>query len=309
MRIGAFTVLTLAASVSVAAAQTVAGSGSASVSSETSVNAQSSGASVGSKSSVQGSHEASVSGERKSQEQPRAHNDSKEQPKPKHRASTDAATGANVASGTTVNGVLVKSLDSRKAKAGDQVVLKATEDVKSEGKIVVPKGSKIYGRVTEASTKTEGKANSSLAVVFDRAELKDGSSVVLNTVVQAIAQGQIHSAPQADDMVSASSHVGAGAHQAAGSGGGLLRSVGATAGSATSNVTELGASAGSTLGGTVNSGVQSTLNSSTSGVVGLQGLALNSGLSNATSGSVITSTGKSVRLDSGTRFLLKVVAQ
>jgi len=201
----------------------------------------------------------------------------------------------------------VKSVDSRKAKPGDQVVLKATEDVKSEGNIVVPKGSKIYGHVTEVSMKSEGKANSSLAVVFDRAELKDGSSVALNTVVQGIAQGQVHSAAQADDeMASASSQVGASGHHAAGAGGGLLRSVGAAAGSATSNVTELGASAGSTLGSTVNSGAQTTLTSASSGVVGLQGLALNSELSNATNGSLITSNGKSVRLDSGTQFLLKV---
>jgi hypothetical protein len=306
MRIGAFTVLTLAASVSVAAAQTVAGSSSASVSSDTSVSAQKSGASVDSKSSVQSSHEASVSGERKSQEQPRAHKDVKEHQKPKQQASSDAAAGTSLAAGTTITGVLVKSVDSRKARAGDQVVLKAAEDVKSEGNIVVPKGSKIYGHVTEASMKSEGKANSTLAVVFDRAELKDGTSVALNTVVQAIAQGQVHSATQADEMASASSQVGASGHHAAGASGGLLRPVGAAAGSATSNVTELGASAGSTLGSTVNSGAQTTLTSASSGVVGLQGLALNSELSNATNGSLITSTGKSVRLDSGTQFLLKV---
>ena len=309
MRIGAFTVLTLAASVSIAAAQTVSESSRASVSSETSVSAQKSGASAESKASVHSSHQASVSGEETTQEKPRAHKDSKEDSKSHHQASSDATTGSTVAAGTMIQGALVKSVDSRRVKSGDQVFLKSTEDVKSEGKVVVPKGSKIYGHVTEASTKADGKASSSLAVVFDRTELKDGSSVALNTVVQAIAQGQTQSSAQADEMMPASGNVGASAHHAAGGGGGLLRSVGATAGATTSSVTELGTPAGGTLGNTVSSGAQSTLSSTSSGVVGLQGLALNSGLSNMTNGSVITSTGKSVRLDSGTQFLLKVVAR
>ena len=305
MRIGAFAVLTLAAGVTVCAAQTVSGSSNTSVSSETSANAQS-GAAIESKSSVHSSHEASVSGQDRAQEKPTTHKDSRAQHKSKGQASSDATANANIASGTTIKGVLAKSVDSRKAKAGDQVVLKATEDVKSEGKVVVPKGSKIYGHVTDASTKAEGKANSSLAIVFDRAELKNGSSVALNTVVQAIAQGQqVQSSAQAEEMMSASGNVGASPHHAAGAGGGLLRSVGTTAGSATSNVTELGASAGSMLGGTISSGTQASLSSTSSGVVGLQGLALYSELSSATNGSVITSPGKSVHLDSGTQFLLR----
>jgi hypothetical protein len=46
------------------------------------------------------------------------------------------------------------------------------------------------------------------------------------------------------------------------------------------------------------------LTSSSQGVFGLNGLNLNAAASNATQGSVITSAGKNVHLDSGTRLLL-----
>jgi hypothetical protein len=65
----------------------------------------------------------------------------------------------------------------------------------------------------------------------------------------------------------------------------------------------------STVGSTANvgNGLSSSLNSTTSGVVGLKGLSLATEASNATQGSVITSPGKSVHLDGGTQMILRVV--
>src|SRR5260370_2344367 len=57
---------------------------------------------------------------------------------------------AGLSSGTTMQTELTKSLDARKAKAGDQVTAMVTQDVKSDGKVVVRKGSKLIGHVTEA---------------------------------------------------------------------------------------------------------------------------------------------------------------
>jgi hypothetical protein len=51
------------------------------------------------------------------------------------------------------------------------------------------------------------------------------------------------------------------------------------------------------------------LTSNSQGVFGLNGLNLSSTASNSTQGSVITSAGKNVRLDSGTRMLLVSQAQ
>jgi hypothetical protein len=101
----------------------------------------------------------------------------------------------------------------------------------------------------------------------------------------------------------------------AGGGGraGLLGGVGSTAGAATGAVANVGGGAtgalNSTVGSTANvgSGLSGALNSSSSGVVGMKGLSLVTGATNSTQGSVITSTGKSVHLDSGTQMMLRVV--
>jgi hypothetical protein len=83
---------------------------------------------------------------------------------------------------------------------------------------------------------------------------------------------------------------------------------GTTGGTLNSTVNSAGSVAGSANGaangavGGLNSAGQLTSNSR--GVFGLNGLNLNSAASNATQGSVITSTGKNVHLDSGTRMLL-----
>ena len=58
---------------------------------------------------------------------------------------TSAAAGAadqsiNIASGTHLAAQLQNSLDARKARVGDQVVLKTTEAIKSEGRTMVKKG-------------------------------------------------------------------------------------------------------------------------------------------------------------------------
>ena len=72
-----------------------------------------------------------------------------------------------------------------------------------------------------------------------------------------------------------------------------------------STAANVGANAGGTVSGATR-GATGQLTSQSQGVMGLNGLSLSSAASNATSGSVITSTGKDVKLDSGTQMLLQV---
>src|SRR5882724_6014758 len=96
-------------------------------------------------------------------------------------ASTQAATnGAALSEGATFNAELNSSIDSKKAKAGDPVAAHTTEAVKSGGKVVIPKGAKLIGHVTQASAKSKGETESALGVVFDKAILKNGQEVPLN---------------------------------------------------------------------------------------------------------------------------------
>ena len=245
-------------------------------------------------------------------------------------ASTSASAqngqaNGSLATGTAFNAALSSPIDSKKCKPGDPVNAHSTEAVKSEGKTVIPKGSKLVGHVTQASARGKGESESSLGIVFDKAILKNGQEIPLNAGIQAIASAQSSASAAGSDLDT----MGA---SAAGSGmaGGRspLGGVASTAGGAAGTVTNTAANVGGVAGGTVNSaanaggsiagtskGAVGGLNtagqfsSNSQGVFGLNGLNLSAAGSNATEGSVITSAGKNVHLESGTRMLLVSQAQ
>ncbi|HUJ41077.1 MAG TPA: hypothetical protein VLW54_11065 [Candidatus Acidoferrales bacterium] len=255
-------------------------------------------------------------------------------------ASSSGASGnpgknsASLANGTTVQAELSHTLDSKKCKPGDPVYAKATQDVKSEGHTVIPKGSKLVGHVTRVRARQKGESQSSLGLVFDRAVLKNGQQVPFHAVIQTLAQSSSAAALSGggDDLFASSGAMGGGGAAAGGGGrpmsggGGLLGGVPATAGGAVGGVTNTAAGVTGPAGSTVNSTVNGTastatrgagstlaasgaLSSSSSGVFGLNGIALQSVSSSAAEGSLILSQSKYVRLDSGTRMLLRAEPQ
>src|SRR6266436_5270721 len=239
--------------------------------------------------------------------------------------STSAQTGqrsASVASGTAMNAALSQPVDAKKNKPGDQVTAKTTEATKSEGKVVIPRGTKLIGHVTECKQRSKEEKESALGIVFDKAVLKNGEEIPLNVTIQALAAAQTaaSSSVGGDDLSAGGGAVGS----ARGSGGGALGGVRSTAGAAAGTVTNTAANAGGVAGGAVNSAVNAAgatrgavgglnaagqLTSNSQGVFGLNGMNLSAAASNATQGSVITSAGKNVHLDSGTRMLLVSQAQ
>jgi hypothetical protein len=236
---------------------------------------------------------------------------------------------AQLAEGTTFQTELSHSLDAHKNNVGDAVTAKTTQDVKSNGKVVLPKGTKVMGHVTEVKAKSGSDANSTMGIVFDRAELKGGQEMPLHVGIQAIAAAQNSAMADtgAGDAMAMGSASGMGGGAVGGSGGmartggGLVGGVSSTAGGA---VGSTAGTAGSTAGGAIGStgrvatgangavgGVASgaRLNSSTQGVIGLQGLSLNTTSSNTTEGSLITGTGRNVHLDGGTQMMLRAGPQ
>jgi len=234
----------------------------------------------------------------------------------------------SLATGTAFNAALSSPIDSKKCKPGDAVNAHSTEAVKSEGKTVIPKGSKLVGHVTQASARANGESESSLGIVFDKAILKNGQEIPLNAGIQAIASAQSSASAAGSDM-DAMGGMGASAAGSGMAGGhGALGGVTSTAGGAAGTVTNTAASVGGVASGTVNSAANAggsiagaskgavgglntagQLTSNSQGVFGLNGLNLSAAGSNATQGSLITSAGKNVRLDSGTRMLLVSQAQ
>jgi hypothetical protein len=176
---------------------------------------------------------------------------------------------------------------------------------------VVPKGSKIIGHVTQAQARGKGESQSAMGIAFDRAVLKDGREVPLAASIQAIARSEANSSAALGDDSLAAAGTGSGmaSGQAAGSAagglaGGAGRAVGATTGTLVNTTSEVGHAAGGTLNGATSA--SSALSSSSHGVIGLNGLSLDSAASNSTQGSVITSNNQNVHLDSGTQMILQV---
>lgn len=80
---------------------------------------------------------------------------------------------------------LTKSLDSRKLTAGNAIEAKVTAELRWNG-TVIPRGSKVIGHVTEASSRAKGDPASALGIVFDRIALKDGTDLPLKASIQAV---------------------------------------------------------------------------------------------------------------------------
>lgn len=225
---------------------------------------------------------------------------------------------------TTFNAELSSPVDSKKCKPGDAVNGKTTEAVKAEGKTVIPKGSKLVGHVTQASARAKGETESSLGIVFDKAILKNGEEIPLNAAIQALASAQSSGSVAGAETDTTGGLSGSAAGSGTPGGRGGLGGVTSAAGGAVGTVTNTAANVGGAAGGAVNSTANAAgaskgavgglnaagqLTSNSQGVLGLNGLNLNAAASNATQGSVITSVGKNVHLDSGTRMLLATQAQ
>ncbi|MDP9268340.1 MAG: hypothetical protein M3P27_08470 [Acidobacteriota bacterium] len=238
-------------------------------------------------------------------------------------ASADkSGANAGLANGTAINATLSKSIDSRKAKSGDAVEAKTTSDVKSAGKTVIPRGSKLIGHVTQASARGKGDADSTLGIVFDHAVLKNGQQVPLNATIRALAAARSVAASN-DDMIGASGGPGSAGGSTVGgvgaTGGGVLGGVGNTAGntvgSTAGSVGNTVASTTRAAGSATRAGTSATgeLTSTTQGVIGMPGVTLSQATNatmgvtqGVTQGATISSIGKNVKLDSGTQMVLSV---
>ena len=207
--------------------------------------------------------------------------------------------------GMAIRAELDHPLDSKKAKVGESVVARTTEDVKEDGKVVLPKGSKVTGHVIQASARSKGDNNSRLALAFDRAQPKGGQEMPLEVNLQALAAAPEPAAP-----------IGGRDLEAAGSPNsatGMPNRSGGMSGAGTSNrpptPTPQPPDSIPTGGGSMDSrGASGPIKSDAHGVIGLDGLSLEAA-ANSPQNSVIVSSGKSVHLDGGTRLLLVTQAQ
>jgi len=216
-------------------------------------------------------------------------------------ASTSASVIRNgsavIQSETQISGQLQSTLDTKNAKVGDQVVLKATNTVKQNGQTVVEKGSKLIGHVTQMQQRAKNTAGSRIGVVFDTLQ-QGGNSVPISAVITSIFQAQSATAASVgdDDMMAtgSTSTRTTTSTRSSGGGGGLLGGVGNTVGGVVNSTTE-------TVGGVPSTAVQ-TVGSTTRSVGGtLRGLQISQSADASTSGgSVLSLSNGDLRLEKGT---------
>ncbi|MGB7602311.1 MAG: hypothetical protein WBM24_18550 [Candidatus Sulfotelmatobacter sp.] len=216
------------------------------------------------------------------------------------QSQTQQAAPPRIAPGSVIPVSLTKTIDAKKAKTGEEVVAKVTQDMKSNsGEILVPKDTKVIGHVTEAQPHNKQQKESEVGILFDRAVMKDGSTMQMPMSIQAIVGQQ-----------NEQNNPGGGNSDAAvpSASTSPSNSSGARPGMSGSAPASTSAAAGNDMpsdNGTAKSS-RPPITAQTQGVVGISNLTLNPPASNSTEGSVVTSEKNNVKLESGTMMLLRV---
>jgi hypothetical protein len=212
---------------------------------------------------------------------------------------------ASLADGSPIVAELSSSVDSKKIKQGDAVNARTTADIRADGKTIIPKGTKLIGHVTEAAARAKGGADSSLGIAFDKAILKGGEELPLNVAIVAVA-------PPPSSPMSGQNMSNAGGAPLASPGGpsnmGRPGGTGSMGGSPATPSAPTGPPVDTTaasIGAPAEKGLDAMgrLTPDSRGVYGLKDASLRPA-TNPAEGSVITSNGKNVHLDSDTQLLL-----
>jgi hypothetical protein len=203
------------------------------------------------------------------------------------QVNTSDRAGANIGFGdqsashawemASVNAELDGKLDSKAAKVGDRVVLKTTEKVQASDGTLIPKGSRLVGHITEVQAYDRDHGGAEIAIAFDHAELKNGQSVAIYTLIRGANPGAPPSSMNSmggDDSMG--SPMGGGGRMGGQTMGGG-RSNGGVMGGAGGAVNSTGGLAGNTVGRTTNApgdtagdvagGATGTLGDQTGGMV------------------------------------------
>ena len=196
-------------------------------------------------------------------------------------AQTSPAPAGTTANNDKPHGImpaeLTKSLDSKKLKEGDPVEARITAELHMRDGETIPRGSKLTGHVTEAKARSKGDPQAALGITFDKLTTPTGKVMAVTAVLQAVGPS-LSSGPNAQG------------ERGPGPGIGMMAKVDPGAGGTTPPPTSV--SVGPQPSGPV-------LNGQSKGVVGIRNLQLDEN-------SVLLSSGKDVRLDSGTQLIVQV---
>ncbi|CAN5617965.1 hypothetical protein BH20ACI4_BH20ACI4_23760 [soil metagenome] len=203
---------------------------------------------------------------------------------------------------TALEAELQKTLDVKNARIGDEVVLKVTKTIKQDGEVIVPKGAKILGRVTEVQERTNNNAMSKLGVVFERIEGKNLNSPInatISSITNVASSASLNNDLLSSDSSANSSSTGS-VSSSGSSGGGVLGGVTNTVGGVVNTTTNTVGSATNTAGQTLG-GATGTVGNT------VRGLNISQSASGSANGSTTLSTqNKNLKVEKGATFKLFV---
>lgn len=225
----------------------------------------------------------------------------KQPTQPSQGQSTQPSGPTRIAAGSVIPVQLTKTVDAKKAKAGEEVDVKVTEDMKTRnGEILIPKDTRIVGHVTQVQARNKEQHESQLGITFDRAVMKDGDSLTLPASIQAV----IAPPTQNPDNANADGGGTAAPAYAPGSAGGRPGMAGEPQQQVPSS-SPAGADQSANTAANSKSKPMPAITSSTQGVIGISNYKLSTP-GDVTQGSVVSSEKGNVKLESGTLMLLRV---
>lgn len=232
---------------------------------------------------------------------------------PNPTRSSKNAKGSNsgdsvLMAGTNLDAQLQSMIDVKKSKVGDEVILKTQKSIKQNGEVIVPKGCRLVGRITEVKQRTKDNATSRIGMVFDRIQGKNLDMPINASIVSVVtAQGNAAAGDLFATDISGSSSTSGGAsagRSSGGGGGGLLGGVGSTVGGVVNTTTSTAGHVAGTATNTVGNTVGQTTGTLGRTVNGLQISQSASG--SASSSSTISAQGKDVKIEKGATFQLRL---
>jgi hypothetical protein len=201
---------------------------------------------------------------------------------------------ASQVQGASVTAELTKGIDTKRAKVGDEVNAKTTNEAKLPDGTVLPKGTKLTGNVVDVTAKSKEQKNSHLVISLNRLVMKDGSDKPIHAAVTSVT------APASNQMADMpmSSGGGSAPSGSAGSAGG---------GSATSSAPSTPSLPSSSMSSQAQSAEGGVLKSTNDRVpVGNLPNVVLSAPSTPQSAGVLDGVGENISLQSGTKLTVNV---
>jgi hypothetical protein len=198
--------------------------------------------------------------------------------------------------GTQIRAQLEKPIDVKKAKVGDEVSAKTTDDLNSTPPGLAKKGCRIIGHLVAVSPH-QGDAPSTLGIAFDKMILKDGSEMPMTANIQAIGFAVDYD-PSKDAQVATNSQT---ISRMGGGPGGSGTQPGGVIGSGGGDPSQY--AGGRLPGGSSNNNPDAKLPFNAKGAIGMSGVSLDAG---SAQNSVLTAKKHNVKLENGMQMILLV---